>query len=1026
MDDPRPGSKLAPEPSALGAGWSLSQSLDGALRHAKPKESLSRHLVGYRVALPEADQTQVSEYSPDDAALVARATQAGEAAWAHERIALIGRALDEEAQRLAADPQKAGKVAEHLAPLIEKAFAGALAEAPGEQARAIVGREQEPLETELLAERAVMSVAAAQRAEREGRRAALEDELAMLKTQPQRWAAAHGRRARSIDDLPFDGKRKTALKGVAARAQANAAAEGLLQQDAHWLLEDLDDPAFAGALGKDDAARWRSEAETAIARRAERVAAEGAERAQLAAADMRATLKRFKDKDDGPLPPREKIVAALGVDAANDVLSATLKGRKHRHAIGAAALLAPADEGAWLDAAPDKETRTVRELAVATKGAAVAGNPGRWLMQHSATLKELAKEATDDPVKLPRLADHYAALRNQVSGRAANDADAAPAATDAPASTAASAGADSPSDDAPLPDEVAADLVEQVLAGETPQARLDSLTTILDGAADGGSTDPDDRARADAIARQLETLGLPTGTATRWAQLSDPQTRRSARLALLGGFAKQIAEEGKILSGESEESEIVGGEGEEPEIVGGEGGDTISIEDLGPIFFPRGMTSDLYKRLIRARVDQLVKTGDVSREEADRFLADEGLTALTEIELPEETATQLYSADNNEVVAALSEFADVVLLGAEKLAELEEKYGWLAEVALRGAQLIVGGPFKTIVSIIVDRGIDAVLNEYGEEAFDRAITFVGDQFTNIFSINSEDAQKIGAATIFGLLAVTGVASGAVDTFRFARHIVRRFRNQLRWAANRPSLENEPFYRDRPETRDAVEVWTSKHGTERYTVTLTKFMESRAFRHLSRREKAWLIGMFRQDVLPRTSESYAQRLIGPLAEREDFKMAVHYVVQLPNGKSTKPDLVLFASSADPDALHRLDPFLKSVAEGFTAVVEAKGPLQRLTSNQFYLRRAMDEIGRSDSFEVGDLPISEYPPDLLRESVDVILQRYPDVKPAHAYLLVDELRKHFNPKLPVWQLLAATSGILGLIAVIGGDQTSDSKQ
>ena len=247
MDDRKPG-KVAPEPSSMGAGWSLSHALDGATRRAKPKASLSRHLVGHRVALPAiASSADVAHatHAPEDAALVARSAQAGEAAWAHERVALIGRALDSEARRLAADPAKAGAVAEHLVPMIEKAFAGATAEAPGETARAIVGREREPFESELLSERAVMSVAAKQRAEREARNAALADELAMLKEQPQRWAAAYGRRARAIDDLPIDEKRRKLLKGAAARAQANAAAEGLLQQDANWLLEDLDDPDFA-------------------------------------------------------------------------------------------------------------------------------------------------------------------------------------------------------------------------------------------------------------------------------------------------------------------------------------------------------------------------------------------------------------------------------------------------------------------------------------------------------------------------------------------------------------------------------------------------------------------------------------------------------------------------------------------------------------------------------------------------------------------------------------------------------------
>ncbi len=51
------------DPIGVGAGWSLSQSLDVALRRAKPKESLSRHLVGHHVALPAVKE---SNRSPDD------------------------------------------------------------------------------------------------------------------------------------------------------------------------------------------------------------------------------------------------------------------------------------------------------------------------------------------------------------------------------------------------------------------------------------------------------------------------------------------------------------------------------------------------------------------------------------------------------------------------------------------------------------------------------------------------------------------------------------------------------------------------------------------------------------------------------------------------------------------------------------------------------------------------------------------------------------------------------------------------
>ncbi len=810
------------DPIGVGAGWSLSQSLDGALRRAKPKESLSRHLVGHRVALPAAEQGHESDRSPADTALGARAAQSGEAAWAHERVALIGRALDAEAQRLAADPQKAGRVAEHLAPLIEQAFAGALAEAPGEQARAIVDREQEPLETELLAERAVMSVAATQRAEREGRRAALADELAMLKTQPQRWAASHARRGRAIGDLPLDEKRKTALKGVTARAQANAVAEGLLQQDATWLLEDLDDPDFTAALGKDDAARWRSEAEAAVARRAERIAAESAERAQLAASDMRASLKRFKDKDDGPLPPREQVVAALGDEAVADaVLSATLKGRKHRYAIGAAALLASVDEGAWLDAAPDKETRTTRELAVATKRAAVAGNPGRWLMQHSATLKELAKEATDDPAKLPRLVDQYAALRSQVGGRSGEAEDGTNIRTKPNVGSAT---------DTPLPDAVAADLVEQVLAGETPQARLDSLIETLDGAADGGSTDGGDRARADAIARQLETLGLPEGTATRWAQLSEQQTRRSARLGLLGGFAKQIAEEEKILSGE----------GEEPEIVGEEGDDTISLGDI-----ETGAFADQHRfEQLRQQVQALVASGAISEETAQRFLADARLNGLASVELPAEAIEALASGDNAAIVDTLSGIADVVLGAAAKFAELEEEYGWLATATFYGVQALIGGPAKAIVGFLIDKGFEKILGDEVAEGMQAGIDVGSAILQKELGIDDKlTADRISSA---GILLIATLAGGTGTALRLMRHVGRSVVERLRGGTG--ALADVPMFDNKPLTRRFLERAMAKKADETNLQYMDRLLSMPQFRHWSPDAKRELGGFFSTQIL----------------------------------------------------------------------------------------------------------------------------------------------------------------------------------
>ncbi len=67
------------EPQLNGAGWSLAQALDGASRRAKPKASLSRHLVGHRVAMAEtapSTETPDAVHAPEDAALVARSAQA--------------------------------------------------------------------------------------------------------------------------------------------------------------------------------------------------------------------------------------------------------------------------------------------------------------------------------------------------------------------------------------------------------------------------------------------------------------------------------------------------------------------------------------------------------------------------------------------------------------------------------------------------------------------------------------------------------------------------------------------------------------------------------------------------------------------------------------------------------------------------------------------------------------------------------------------------------------------------------------
>src|SRR5690606_36010948 len=136
------------------------------------------------------------------------------------------------------------------------------------------------------------------------------------------WAAISGRRQRMIDDLPLDAPRKMALKRHVAQAQAGAAAEGLLAQDPSWLLEDLGDSAFADALGDAEAARWRSAAEAAVARRAERIAALSAEHAALAATDMRVVLQQYQNQDDALPPSEAEIAAALGDGtAARDALA---------------------------------------------------------------------------------------------------------------------------------------------------------------------------------------------------------------------------------------------------------------------------------------------------------------------------------------------------------------------------------------------------------------------------------------------------------------------------------------------------------------------------------------------------------------------------------------------------------------------------------------------------------------------------------------------------------------------------------
>jgi hypothetical protein len=1013
MDDRVPGT-MAPEPNSMAPGWSLTQALEGATRRASPKVSLSRHLVGYRVATADDDaavphpgvpfDAAAAQPSPEDAALVARATQAGEASWAHERVSLIGRALDEEAKRLAADPQKAGSVAEHLAPMIEKAFVGAAAEAPGEYARAIVGREREPLETELLTERAVMSVAAKQRAEREARRAALEDELAMLREQPQRWHAISGRRGRAIDDLPFDEKRKTALKVVTARAQANAAAEGLLQQDAGWLLEDLDDPSFAGALGKDDTARWRSAAEEAVARRAETIAAESAERAQLAAVDMRTTLKRFKDKDDGPLPPREQIAAALGETAATELLSATLKGRKHRHAIGAAALLASVNEGAWLEAAPDKETRTMRELAVATKRAAVAGNPGRWLMQHSATLKELAQEATDDPAKLPRLVAQYTALRNQVSGRS-GEASTGPYSGAKPDVGAA---AELP----PLPDEVAADLFEQVLASETPQARLDSLTTILKGAADGGS-DTDDRARADAIARQLETLGLPEGTATRWAQLSDPQTRHSARLALLGGFAKQIAEETQILSGE----------GEEPEIVGEEGEDTIVEEQASHL------------HVIRERVIALVENGAIDQQTAARFLDDERLARLDEA-LNVQLRGNPDGPIDQETVNAISEAADWILSATELLAALEKEYGEFVHAVVLGARTAAGGSLKVFLGEVTDRGIDAAMSWFVDNYYNDAFDLVSRRLSETYGIDQETAERWTAAgTIVGITGI-GIVVGARDLTKFARHFAGiRIRargtdseandpidpeivkeNQARLA----QLDTSEIIKGSPRLYNQLAL-IIQNGTGRTSSEdIVRVMEGPEFDGLTQEAKEELARRLSRDIIGLATQDYVTDMARKLSLNRALQIMEDFGIRFDH-RRPEPDLLLTDTGVDTTQLKKFtNVFIDLVKQGRVFLIEIKAGYGKFTGPQTYGYNRMKEAGVENAFLQLNVPIRMVPPEFIYRRLDGLIATgklpNPPLDPRLVRQVVENLHQGLDPKTPVWVLNTLSVVALATIAEV----------
>ena len=1041
MDDRKPGTK-APEPNAMASGWSLAHALDGATRRTKPKASLSRHLVGYRVARTVDEETSgaavphpgvpfdaaAAQTSSEDGALVARAAQAGEASWAHERIALIGRALDEEAKRLAADPEKAGKVAEHLAPLIEQAFAGADAEAPGDYARAIVGRERELLETELLAERAVMSVAATQRAEYTAQQTILADELALLKAQPQRWAATHARRGRSIDDLPLDETRKRALKGATARAQANAAAEGLLQQDASWLLEDLDDPEFASALGADDAARWRSEAETAIGQRADRIAAESAERALLAAADMRATLKRLKDKDDGPLPSQAEVAAALGGDdAARVALAAALKGRKRRYAETSVALMAPADEARWIAAAPDKETRTVREQVVATKRAAVAGNPGRWLMKNSATLKELAKDATDDPAHLPRLIEQYATLRNQVRGRAANDDGTGAIGEDA-TRTSIDANAE-----APLPDEMAAALAEQVLAGETPQARIDALTKTLDGAAGAGSNedygagaDADGHTQATSIARQLEALALPEGTAATWAQLSNPYTRRAARIALLGAFAKQIREEEAVLTGEGEDLAIVGEDGEDTLSEDAIGKISEAVESIPQFAFRAPIPLTARQALIRRELDLLVKNGDISRAEADRFLADERLQSFVETELPQDVAAALASGEKSELVDALSIASDYILLGAEKLAELEEEYGWWIRGALFVGRTVIFGPISAFLSGAADVGIEKFLEEYGQEAIEFLIDGAGHLVKGVLpDADDATAQKIAVAGIIAGSLLLGV--GSIP--KIVRHVAGRFR--------RSSPNVETTFSNVSQSNDPSNDNLRPHdvSTSDGIQALDEYLDSLSFRKLPSNksvmndflldpelldvplaEKAAIKDHFAYVLLPRAVEIEFATRLGPLVDKAGLQLLSQYRLPIgDSGRHSVPDFMIVRRDPGPVDFDKDVPaLLEFIQKDLKAIFEAKSGAGELTGPQRALRRWILSITHGADVRAINMPIGAVSEDsLIRAMSETLHRAHNRIDVANITRVLRVVVKNSNPGLPVWVVMLSGAIALGML-------------
>lgn len=86
----------------------------------------------------------------------------------------------------------------------------------------------------------------------------------------------------------------------------------------------------------------------------------------------------------------------LGDEAAG-VLEKAANERMRRDAEKAVASMAPADERGWIAAAADDSERTARKAAAAKKRAALDADPGLYLMEHSASLGELANNATDDP-----------------------------------------------------------------------------------------------------------------------------------------------------------------------------------------------------------------------------------------------------------------------------------------------------------------------------------------------------------------------------------------------------------------------------------------------------------------------------------------------------------------------------------------------------------------------------------------------------------------------------------------------------